>query len=112
MDIGLALADRIVISHTYRPLFLPAPKTIRNAGWFNIAKQAVHISLYERIAVWRDIYHEQYPDKETIWIEPDEEDIEFFLAPEFSFRTEIQKKLIQCGEKAALKALGKAEISA
>jgi hypothetical protein len=80
-------------------------------GWLNIVKQALHIALYERIAAWRDIYREQYPDKEVIWIEPDLEDEEFFLAPEFSFRAEVQKKIIQSGEEAARKALSQAKYS-
>jgi predicted acylesterase/phospholipase RssA len=111
MDIGLALADRIVLSHTYHPLYLPSSKSVRDMGWLNIVKQALHIALYERIAAWRDIYREQYPDKEVIWIEPDLEDEEFFLAPEFSFRAEVQKKIIQSGEEAARKALSQAKYS-
>jgi predicted acylesterase/phospholipase RssA len=104
MDIGLALADHVVISHTYRPLYLPSG-SIHDMGWFNITKQALHIALYERIANWRDIYAEQYPDKKVVWIEPEPDDEAFFLAPEFSFRPEIQKQMVECGERAAIKAL-------
>jgi predicted acylesterase/phospholipase RssA len=108
MDIGLALADRIIISHTYHPLYLPSG-TVRDMGWLNILKQSLHIAFYERIASWRDFYTQQYPDKETLWIEPEPDDEEFFLAPEFSFRPEIQKKMIESGERAALRALEKAQ---
>ncbi len=104
MDIGLALADRVIVSHTYRPLYLP-DRSLRDMGWFNITKQALHIALYERIASWRDIYAAQYPEKKVIWIEPSAEDEAFFLAPEFSFRPEVQKQMVECGERAALKAL-------
>ncbi len=104
MDIGMALADRVIISHTYHPLYL-ASGSIHDMGWFNITKQALHIALYERIASWRDIYAAQYPDKEVIWIEPSPDDEEFFLAPEFSFRREVQRQMVECGERAAARAL-------
>jgi NTE family protein len=104
MDIGLALADRVIISHTYHPLYLPTG-SVRDMGWFNIVKQALHIALYERIASWRDIYAAQYPEKEVIWIEPDPDDEAFFLAPEFSFRPEVQQLMVDSGERAARKAL-------
>ena len=104
MDIGLALADRIVISHTYHPLYL-ANGSVHDMGWFSILKQSLHIALYERITSWRDIYAAQYPDKEVIWIEPAPDDEVFFLAPEFSFRPEVQKQMVECGERAAIKAL-------
>jgi NTE family protein len=103
MDIGLALADRIIVSHTYRPLY--SNRSIHDMGWFNIAKQSLHIALYERIASWREIYAAEHPDKEVIWIEPSPDDEEFFLAPEFSFRPEVQKQMVQCGERAAMEAL-------
>jgi predicted acylesterase/phospholipase RssA len=104
MDIGLALADHVIISHTYHPLYLPSG-SVHDFGWFNITKQAFQIALYERIATWRDIYAEQYPDKKVIWIEPTADDEAFFLAPEFSFRPEVQKQMVECGERAAIKAL-------
>jgi predicted acylesterase/phospholipase RssA len=104
MDIGLALADRVIISHTYRPLYLPNG-SVHDLGWFNVVKQSMHIALYERIASWRDIYAAQYPDKEVIWIEPAPDDEEFFLTPEFSFRPEVQRHMVACGERAAIKAL-------
>ncbi|MCL4247360.1 MAG: patatin-like phospholipase family protein [Anaerolineae bacterium] len=105
VDLGLALADRIVISHTYQPLYRNDGQSIRDMGWLTIFKQALHVMLNERIEVWRDIYEHEYPDKHFIWIHPDPEDTEFFLAPEFSFRPEIQKMIIRSGEVAALKAL-------
>jgi predicted acylesterase/phospholipase RssA len=107
MDIGLALADHIVISHTYHPLYLRDKGTLRDRGWVNILKQALHITFYERISVWKEIYAAQYPDKEVLWIEPDPDDEEFFMAPEFSFRPEVHKLLIQRGERAALNALNR-----
>jgi NTE family protein len=104
MDIGLALADRVIISHTYQPLLLPNG-SVHDMGWFNITKQALQIAFYERIATWRELYAEQYPDKEVIWIEPPPDDEAFFLAPEFSFRPEVQKQMVDCGERAARRAL-------
>jgi NTE family protein len=111
MDIGLALADRVIISHTYHPLFLPEAASVRDSGWLNILKQALQIAFYERISVWRDIYAQTYPEKQFIWIEPEEDDIHFFLAPEFSFRPEVQREMIRSGERAALRALSKLEVS-
>lgn len=104
MDIGLALADRIIISHTYQPLNL-ANGSVRDMGWFNIVKQALQIALYERIASWRDIYAAEHPDKQVIWIEPPPDDEAFFLTPEFSFRPEVQRQMVECGERAAMRAL-------
>ncbi len=104
MDIGLALADRVIVSHTYHPLYL-TNGSIHDMGWFNIVKQALHIALYERITSWRDIYAVEYPEKHVIWIEPSPDDEAFFLAPEFSFRPEVQKQMVACGERAAIKAL-------
>ena len=106
MDIGLALADRMIISHTYRPLNL-ADGSVHDMGWYNISKQAVQIALYERIASWRDVYAAQYPDKQVIWIEPEPDDEAFFRAPEFSFRPEVQRQIVECGERAASKAFAK-----
>ena len=111
-DIGMALADRVIISHTYQPLQLSGGQTVADLGWLNILKQSVSIVFYERIAAWRDIYAEQYPNKQIIWIEPEPDDLEFFLAPEFSFRPEINKQMIHSGELAALKALGKSRVMA
>ncbi len=104
MDIGLALADRVIVSHTYHPLYLPKG-SIHDRGWINILKQSLHIAFYERIASWRDIYAAQYPEKQVIWIEPEPDDEAFFLAPEFSFRPEVQRQMVACGERAARKAL-------
>jgi NTE family protein len=104
MDIGLALADRVIISHTYHPLYL-ANGSIHDMGWFNIVKQALNIALYERITSWRDIYAAEHPDKQVIWIEPSPDDEMFFLTPDFSFRPEVQRQMVECGERAALRAL-------
>lgn len=105
MDIGLALSDRVIVSHTYQPLHRESGISVGEMGWLSIFKQSIHLILRERITIWRDIYEHQYPDKQVLWIEPDPEDVEFFLAPEFSFRPEIQKLLIERGEIAATKAL-------
>jgi predicted acylesterase/phospholipase RssA len=104
MDIGLALADRVIVSHTYHPLY-SENGSIRDMGWYNIVKQALHIALYERIASWRDIYAVEHPGKRVLWIEPDPDDEAFFLAPEFSFRPEVQRQMVACGERAAARAL-------
>ena len=104
-DIGVSVSDKVIISHTYQPLQLNGHGSVSEMGWVNVLKQSLSIVLYERIARWRQIYEERYPGKEIIWIHPDPEDIDFFLAPEFSFRPEVQKKMIKCGEIAALKAL-------
>lgn len=105
LDVGLALADRVVVSHTYQPLLRENGTSIAQMGWLSIFKQSIHLILRERIMIWRDIYEHQYPEKEVLWIEPDPEDMEFFLAPEFSFRPEVQKLIIERGEIAATKAL-------
>ena len=106
-DIGVHLADKVIVSHTYQPLYLNGAGSIYDMGWVNIIKQSTSIVLSERIAVWRHIYEQQNPNKEILWIQPEPEDIEFFLAPEFSFRPEIQKQMIRSGETAAKKALDK-----
>lgn len=106
-DIGVQLADKVVISHTYQPLYLGDEVSVRNMGWLNIVKQSTSVIFSERIAVWRRIYEQQNPDKEIIWIQPDPEDAEFFAAPEFSFSPDVQKRIIRSGEIAALKALNK-----
>jgi predicted acylesterase/phospholipase RssA len=109
-DIAVNLADRIIISHTYQPLYMPPEQgSVRDLGWINILKQTAWIMLEERIAVWRQIYERENPDKEIIWIQPDPEDVDFFLAPEFSFRTEQQQQMIHSGEIAARHALGQLE---
>lgn len=105
-DIGVRLADQVVISHTYQPLFLNGRGTsVRDMGWLSVLKQATSMVFQERISVWRQIYQREHPDKEIIWIEPSPDDIDFFLAPEFSFRSEVQKKMIKSGENAAKRAL-------
>ncbi len=103
-DVGIQVADRVVISHTYQPLQLKTG-SVRDLGWVNILKQSTFMVLRERIATWHEIYEREHPDKKILWIEPDVDDVEFFLAPEFSFRPEIQTMLIQTGERAALRAL-------
>lgn len=103
-DIGISLSDRVIVSHTYQPLQLPQGQSVAEMGWLNILKQSLSTVFYERIAIWRKIYEQENPDKAIIWIHPDPEDVDFFLAPEFSFRPEIQAKMIECGERAALRA--------
>lgn len=109
-DIGVRLADRVIISHTYQPLHLKEG-SVRDLGWMNIIKQSLSVIFGERIDVWRQIYTRQNPGKEIIWIQPDPEDIDFFLAPDFSFRPEVQKRLIQSGEHAVERALAGLETS-
>lgn len=108
-DIGLQLADRIIISHTYKPLHL-SQGSVRDLGWINILKQSTFLVLRERIEAWRKIYRMEHPDKELIWIEPDDQDLDFFLAQEFTFREEVQRRLIAAGERAAEKALAQAAV--
>jgi NTE family protein len=107
-DIGVRLADTIIVSHTYQPLQLPEERHISELGWWNILKQSGYIVFYERIQVWERIYREQFPDKNIICIYPDPDDETFFLAPQFSFRKEVQATLIASGEKAAQHALERA----
>ncbi len=104
-DIGVRLSDRVIISHTYQPLYLGNQGSVRDMGWLSMLRQALWMILYERIETWHNIYQQQNPDKQIIWIQPEPDDIEFFQLPEFSFRPEIQKKMIRSGEIAALKAL-------
>lgn len=105
-DIAVRLSDCVIISHTYQPLCLNSGRaSVRDMGWLNVLKQATSMVFQERIAVWRQIYQQQNPDKQLIWIEPNPDDVDFFLAPEFSFRPEVQKKMIKSGENAARRAL-------
>ena len=104
-DIGVELADKVIISHTYQPLHISGGGSVRDMGWLNILKQSTSILFYERIQTWREIYRRQNPDTEIIWIQPEPDDIDFFQTPEFSFRPEVQKRIIKSGEVAALKAL-------
>lgn len=104
-DIGVRLADRVVISHTYQPLMLRNQESVRDKGWINVFRQSLSIVFYERINIWRKIYERENPGKEILWIQPDPEDEEFFHAPEFTFRPEVQRKLIDAGEIAALKVI-------
>ncbi len=105
VDIGLQVADTVIVSHTYQP-FMPMDRSsIRELGWVNILRQSLSIILYERIEVWRQIYSREHPDQRIIWISPSPDDQAFFLAPEFSFNPTVQQQIITCGEIAALKAL-------
>lgn len=104
-DIGVRVADRVIISHTYQPLQLTGQGSVSDMGWVNVFKQSLSMVFHERIQTWREIYRRQNPHKQIIWIQPDPEDVDFFLAPEFSFRPEIQKKMIRSGEAAALRVL-------
>jgi NTE family protein len=110
-DIGIHLADTVIVSHTYQPLERPENRSIKNLGWFNIVKQSAYIVFHERIRVWEQLYQQQFPDKHLICIAPDPDDEAFFLAPQFSFRAEVQKLLIESGEKAARHALEKYSLS-
>jgi len=100
-DIGMSLADRVIVSHTYQPLHLPDDHTITDKGWLSVLKQSAYIVFHERIRVWERIYQERYPEKEIICIQPAPDDEVFFDAPQFSFRPEVQKALIHSGEMAA-----------
>ena len=104
-DVGVQLGDRVIVSHTYQPLYLSNGDTVSDMGWLNVLRQSATIVFHERIAVWREIYEKQNPGKKIVWIQPDADDIEFFNAPEFTFREEVQKTLIRIGERAARKAL-------
>lgn len=110
-DIGIRLADTVVISHTYQPLERPENRSVKNLGWFNIFQQSLYIVFHERIRVWEQIYKQQFPEKRLICIAPDPDDEAFFLAPQFSFRPEVQKALIASGESAARNALAKHGLS-
>lgn len=109
-DIGVQLADKIIISHTYQPLYRSDGGSVHDLGWLNIVKQSTSMIFSERIAIWRQIYQQQNPDKEIIWIQPDPEDIEFFAAPEFSFSVDVQRHMIRSGEIAALEALNRTPV--
>lgn len=106
-DIGVSLADRMIVSHTYQPLYSTKGHSVRDMGWLHILRQSLITVLHERINRWREYAEQQGIQTEIIWIHPDPEDIEFFQAPEFSFRQEVQKKLIHSGEVAAQRALDK-----
>lgn len=109
-DIGIRLADTVVISHTYQPLQLKSG-SVRDLGWVNILKQSLFMVFRERIDIWHSIYEQEHPDKKIIWIEPEPDDIEFFLSPDFSFRPEVQERLIACGERAAIRAFESAKVN-
>lgn len=108
-DIGVRLADQVIVSHTYQPLHLKTG-SVRDLGWMNVIKQSTSVILGERIEIWRQIYQRQNPDKDILWIQPDPEDLDFFLAPDFSFRPEVQKQLIRSGEHAVELALANAKV--
>ena len=106
-DIGLGVSDRVIVAHVYQPLQSTGKRSVRDMGWLNVFKQSLFAVFYERIATWRYLYSQQNPSKEIIWIEPDPHDVEFFSAPDFSFRPEVQKLMIEKGANAALLALAK-----
>lgn len=105
-DIGVSLADKIIISHTYQPLWLENGASVADMGATNILRQSFVTIVHERINRWRERFEEKNRYKEIIWVHPDPDDVEFFLAPEFSFSYDTQKRLIRSGELAALKVLG------
>lgn len=109
-DIGVSLADKVIISHTYQPLFSQNGSSVRDMGWLHVLRQSAITMFYERINRWREYYDEQKINKQIIWIQPEEDDIDFFLAPEFSFSPEIQRKIIKSGEKAALKVMNEVRL--
>lgn len=104
-DIGMHLADTVIVSHTYQPLDLPEGASVNDMGWWNVVKQSAYIIFYERIKVWERLYRDLYPDKEIIFIVPDPDDVAFFKAPQFSFREDVQLQLMQSGEAAARQAV-------
>ncbi|TVR23827.1 MAG: hypothetical protein EA396_02550 [Anaerolineaceae bacterium] len=103
-DIGVGLADRVIISHTYQPYYGNNGRSVRDMGWLHILRQSLITVFHERINRWREYAEAEGITADIIWIQPDPDDIEFFQAPEFSFRREVQKKLIKSGELAAKKA--------
>lgn len=114
-DIGVQLADTIIMSHTYQPLLAhgsgkEGTSSVRDMGWVNVLKQSLNIVLHERIERWRQSYEPFHPEKKIIWIYPEPDDVDFFQAPEFSFRPEVQQLMIASGEKAARRALDKMTI--
>lgn len=109
-DIGIRLADRVIVAHAYQPLQLDGGRSVRDMGWVNIFRQSVYTIFHERITTWHYIYEQQNPGKQIIWIEPDPTDEEFFRIPEFSFTPEVQRFLIARGVDATHKALEKASV--
>jgi NTE family protein len=109
-DIGISLSDRIIVSHTYQPLYMTNGGSVRDMGWFNILRQSIITVLHERINRWRDLFEQQQFDKTIIWIHPEPDDVDFFKAPEFSFRPVVQKRLIDSGERAAQRALAQVRV--
>lgn len=106
-DVGIQLADRIIMSHTYQPLFSNGGGSVRDLGWVNILRQSATMILQERIERWREAFEQSDQQKEIIWVHPDPDDREFFTAPDFSFKREIQEQLIASGERAAQHALSR-----
>ncbi|NJL56395.1 patatin-like phospholipase family protein [bacterium] len=114
-DIGVQLADTVIMSHTYQPLLAhsngtPGAGSVRDMGWINVLKQSLNIVLHERIERWRQSYEPYHPGKTILWIYPEQDDVAFFQAPEFSFRPEVQQLMIASGERAARRALDKTPI--
>lgn len=109
-DVGVQLADTIIMSHTYQPLMrdtMNGGGSVRDMGWVNVLRQSLNIVLYERVERWRQFYERQHPEKRIIWIKPDPDDMAFFQAPEFSFKPDVQQMMIASGERAAQRALDK-----
>lgn len=104
-DIGIHLSDTVIVSHTYQPLKRPGGRSVKNMGYLSILKQSLYVIFYERIRIWKEIYEERYPDKRIIMIMPRPDDEFFFRAPQFTFKPEIVRALIQSGEEAARYAL-------
>jgi len=107
VDVGISLADHVIVSHTYQPLYMTNGNSVRDMGWFNILRQSIITVLHERINRWREYFEQQSLDKTILWIHPEADDVDFFMTPEFSFRPEVQKQLIECGEYAAQRALAR-----
>lgn len=110
-DVGARLADTIIISHTYQPITRADNRTVKDLGWVSVIKQAGYIIFYERIKIWEQHYRQQYPNKNIIIITPDPQDETFFQLPQFSFKRDVQDRLIACGELAAKKALEQANLA-
>lgn len=109
-DIGVSLADKVIISHTYQPFYAQNGGSVRDMGWLNVLRQSFVTVFHERINRWQEYYEKNNTTKQIIWIKPDEDDIDFFLAPEFSFSPEVQRKIIKCGEKAAIKVMNEVKL--
>lgn len=105
-DIGVQVAERVIVSYIYQPALLgEGGRPIHGLGWVKVLEQSMYLALHQRILHWRQTYARQSPGREILWIHPDPQDEAFFRAPLFSFRQEIQQQLIASGEAAARRAL-------